>query len=265
MADGSSAGADQAAKRNWELGRRLFTLSSILLFGVILGWVLFVQRYSASQAMDAAEVGIILGPLVAAAAAIERTLETIFDLVESRASKVVAFLAKTEAWVDQAESQVKSARGSLIGRAAELNVELGQTASDKLAEKEKQVVAALEAVQQRVDRAEKLLASVTVASPEYRQAKRLASLYISLALGLIIASVGSVQMLHLIGVLHEGPPWLTALDVLITGIVMATGSGPVHSLINILQQGKEALESASSFLKDRKRQSPDGGPSAPGK
>ncbi len=59
-------------------------------------------------------------------------------------------------------------------------------------------------------------------------------------------------MLHLIGILRGSSPALAALDVLITGVVMATGSGPVHSIINLLQQGKEALQSASEFLNARR-------------
>ncbi|MEK7784132.1 MAG: hypothetical protein AAB658_01745, partial [Chloroflexota bacterium] len=123
---------------------------------------------------------------------------------------------------------------------------------NKIQEHEQRLKATLKVVEDRVERAESLLAGVTTKSPTYRQAKRLASLYISVLLGLLIASVGSVQMLHLLGIFKGQTA--VAFDVLVTGVVMATGSGPVHSVINILQQGKEALESASGFLQARQSQ-----------
>jgi hypothetical protein len=57
--------------------------------------------------------------------------------------------------------------------------------------------------------------------------------------------------------LKPDPAWLANLDVVLTGIIIATGTGPVHSVINILQKGKEALESTSSFLEARKERSPE--------
>jgi hypothetical protein len=40
-------------------------------------------------------------------------------------------------------------------------------------------------------------------------------------------------------------------DILITGLIIGTGSSPVHSLIGILQQGKDALDSLGGFLDSR--------------
>ena len=256
MSNETPAVAQLAApvNRNWTTQRRVLTFLGFLLVGLILAWVLVVQRYTPSQAIQAQEVAVVLAPVVVAAAAIERTLETVFDLIETRAQKVVAFLARTEAWVEAAEREAVNARTKLIQQTAALNEELAQAVAAQAGEKEKQVQAVLTVLQHRVDRAEKLLSGVTVESPDYRQAKRLASLYLSLLLGLLIASLGSVQMLHLIGILHGSSPALAALDVLITGVVMATGSGPVHSIINLLQQGKEALQSASEFLNARRTQ-----------
>jgi hypothetical protein len=58
--------------------------------------------------------------------------------------------------------------------------------------------------------------------------------------------------MHLLGILKPDHPWLANVDVMLTGIVIATGSGPVHSAINILQQGQEALASTCRFLETRK-------------
>jgi hypothetical protein len=37
-------------------------------------------------------------------------------------------------------------------------------------------------------------------------------------------------------------------DVFITGLVIGSGSYPVHSLVGILQQGKDALDSAKGYF-----------------
>jgi hypothetical protein len=41
------------------------------------------------------------------------------------------------------------------------------------------------------------------------------------------------------------------MDVLITGLVIGSGSYPVHSLVGILQQGKDALDGLGNFLNNR--------------
>ena len=41
------------------------------------------------------------------------------------------------------------------------------------------------------------------------------------------------------------------IDVLITGLVIGSGSYPVHSLVGILQQGKDALDGLGNFLNNR--------------
>jgi hypothetical protein len=103
-----------------------------------------------------------------------------------------------------------------------------------------------------VKHAEELLANVTTQAPVYRQAKRMMTLYLSFLLGLLVASFGNLQVLHLLGILKPDHAWLANVDVLLTGIIIATGSGPVHSAINILQQGQEALASTSHYLETRK-------------
>lgn len=232
--------------------RRALTLGSGIILLLVAGWILVVAKYDPAQASAAGDVALVLAPVVAAAAAIERILETIFDLLETRASKVVAFLAQAESWIDYAESEATSAREKLIDVATKLNSGSIPLEPGKLQEHEQLVKGTLKVFEDRLERAESFLEGITVRSPTYRQAKRLASLYISVLLGLLIASIGSVQMLHLLGIFKGETA--VAFDVLVTGVVMATGSGPVHSVINILQQGKEALESASGFLQARQSQ-----------
>jgi hypothetical protein len=210
------------------------------MIGVML-WSLW-QSYSPITPSETIDVAIILAPLLAA---VERLLEVIFDFIETQAVvQIVALMAKTEKWISNAEAMVKQARDKLV----EINLSLGQT---------EKAAGQLQAVEAQVKRAEALLADVTTQSPVYRQAKRLMALYFSFLLGLLVASFGNLQVLHLLGILKPEPAWLANVDVLLTGIVIATGSGPVHSVINILQQGQEALASTSRFLETRKDRSPE--------
>ena len=63
-------------------------------------------------------------------------------------------------------------------------------------------------------------------------------------LGVIIAAVGQLQMFAMLGI-GVVP---AHIDVLITGLVIGSGSYPVHSLVGILQQGKGAVDSAKGYL-----------------
>src|SRR5687767_15405518 len=56
-------------------------------------------------------------------------------------------------------------------------------------------------------------------------------------LGVIIAALAQLQMFALLGV--STVP--ARFDVLITGLIIGSGSYPVHSLVGILQQGKDTL------------------------
>lgn len=228
--------------RNWAGWRMLLT---VIALGIIIGimiWSLW-RDYAPVTASDAINVPLILAPLLAAAAAVERLLEVIFDFIETQAVRqIVALMAKTEKWINDAEDMAKKARDELV----EFSLHLRPLESTD---------GQLQAIEDQVKRAETLLANVTTQSPVYKQAKRMMTLYLSFLFGLLAAAFGNLQMLHLLGILKPDPTWLANIDVLLTGIVIATGSGPVHSAINILQQGKEALESTSHFLETRKERS----------
>jgi hypothetical protein len=224
---------------DWAARRILITVIALgTMIGLIV-WSLW-QDYAPVTPSETTDVAIILAPLLAAAAAVERLLEVIFDFIETQAVvQVVALMAKTEKWISKAETMANQARDELV----ELNLKLNPT---------EKASGQLKALEVQVKHAEALLADVTTESPVYRQAKRMMTLYLSFLLGLLVASFGNLQVMHLLGILKPDHPWLANVDVMLTGIVIATGSGPVHSAINILQQGQEALASTSRFLETRK-------------
>ncbi len=84
-------------------------------------------------------------------------------------------------------------------------------------------------------------------SPDYRSAKGAVTIILGLMLGVIVAAVGQIQMFALLGI--SVVP--ARFDVLITGLVIGSGSYPAHSLVGILQQGKDALDGLGNFLNNR--------------
>jgi hypothetical protein len=238
-ADTKKLKASVPKEKNLNRWRALLTIILVFIMGLVVVWAA-IQSYSPGVAIEAKDIAIILAPLLAAATAIERFLETIFDLIETQlVRQIVVLMAQTENLIDKVEEGVKEARSKL----AALNL---ASLSDTKVETQ------LKGIEDQVKRAESLLGDITTQSPTYKQAKRLATIYLSILCGLGIASFGNLQMLHMLGIIKSTPIWLANFDVVLTGVVLATGSGPIHSLINILQQGKEALESASNFLEARK-------------
>jgi hypothetical protein len=101
----------------------------------------------------------------------------------------------------------------------------------------------MKAAQERLAAAEGKLGSLTD-SAGYRSAKAAASIVLGLMFGIVVATLGQLQMFALLGI--DLVP--AHIDVLITGLVIGSGSYPVHSLVGILQQGKNALDSVSTAL-----------------
>ena len=101
----------------------------------------------------------------------------------------------------------------------------------------------LDLAEKRLSDAESNLANAT-ASDGYRNAKAAASIVLGLVIGVIVSTLGQLQMFAMLGI-GSVPE---RFDVFITGLVIGTGSYPVHSLVGILQQTKETLDGAKGYL-----------------
>ena len=266
-----------------------FGLLSALVALVTLGVIYWVATQNITQAevkplAVGANLTLILAPVLAASAGVERFLETIFTIVEGNARTLVAYLGRGMRWLQNAESEVENARQWLTNVSAEYNRQLkelpfsgaalvvsvgtpettnpptgtpGQPATASLdpqqifALADNRLKSARELMglaEKRLQLAEDQLSDAT-ASDSYRNAKRAACIYLGLLLGLIVATASSLQMFALMGV-KVGDP---RIDVIVTGLVIGSGSAPVHSLINILQSAKETLDSAQGWLDAAKK------------
>jgi len=97
--------------------------------------------------------------------------------------------------------------------------------------------------QARLADAESNLSDIT-SSDGYISAKAAASIIVGLMLGVIIAAIGQLQMFAMLGI--DAVP--AKFDVFVTGLVIGSGSYPVHSLVGILQQTKGTLDSVKGYF-----------------
>jgi hypothetical protein len=262
--------------------RRLWFAGVGAIVGIwvfLLVWVLFLAQIedAVARPLEAgADLAMVLAPVMAAALGVERLLETLFNMIEGAWRTLVAYLGYGMRWLKSAQTEVAEARqwvqsmGTVYNSTLavynekmktmldEMNVSSGvaslpdqlnaavKVLRQEAEEKADSAKVLLEEAQRRLKEAENQLSSVTN-SPDYRSAKGAATIVLGLMMGVIVASVGQIQAFALLGI--AAVP--ARIDVLITGLVIGSGSYPVHSLVGILQQGKDALDGLGNFLDSR--------------
>jgi hypothetical protein len=287
-----------------------------------------IKEAAANTLQAGVDLTLVLAPVIAAAAGVERLLETVFNTLEGTWRTIVAYLGYGMRWLKSAETELAEARNWLqnmgaiyngtlatnnqqiavifnqhkqnmieelrkaaaaetdpqvkkflrdaIAQMDKLPAEMLATMTDLLVTpvglslpqglvttidglrkdvlagvkklrdeadaKTKMVQAMLKDAQVHLKAAEDKLAGAT-SSDDYRSAKAAATIVLGLMLGVVVAAVGQIQMFALLGI--GAVP--AKFDVLITGLVIGSGSYPVHSLVGILQQGKDALDSLAGY------------------
>jgi hypothetical protein len=264
--------------------RRLWFAALGVIVGIwvfLIVWVLFladIQDGVARPLEAGADLAVVLAPVLAAALGVERVLETLFNMIEGAWRTLVAYLGYGMRWLKSAQTEVAEARQwvqsmgqvyngtlavynqkmtamlsamNLSSDVADLPEQLNAAVTQLRAEAEEKAEAAkalLEDAQRRLKEAENKLASVTN-SPDYRSAKGATTIVLGLMLGVIVAAIGQIQAFALLGI--GAVP--ARIDVLITGLIIGSGSYPVHSLVGILQQSKDALDGLGNFLNGRSK------------
>jgi hypothetical protein len=253
---------------------------NVVIVALVLYWII-VQPVSEAKVQAwplGTQLAVMLAPVLAATAGIERFLETLFGIIEGNWRTLVAYLGRGLRWLHNAETEVENARqwlsdasaiyakhlsslsfGQLEADAKATNttatappsgtaqmVALDQKIASLADERLNAAKAVMEKAEQRLKAAEDQLNEVT-SSDNYRNTKRALAIYIGLLLGLAVATVSSLRMFAMMGITLPSPVG-QKLDVIFTGLVIGGGSAPVHSLINILQSAKETLDSAQGWL-----------------
>ena len=182
-------------------------------------------RIAARLPETVGELASVLAPLLAVAVAIERLLETVFSWYEQSVKSVADVMGKAEDSLDWIEQELVAAYDAAAQAAASAGVNA-----------KPEDLKALDLAEQRLAKAEDRLLN-WVKAPEYVTWKKSISIWVGLLVGLEVTVLGDLGMLHTIGL-----PAPRLLDMLITGLVIGAGPGPMHSLIGMLQGGKDALE-----------------------
>lgn len=233
----------------------LVALTGALAVALIV-WVFFlapIDKATIAKLEAGANLTVVLAPVLAAAAGVERMLETVFNIIEGSWKSMVAYLGNGLRWLNSAEVEVDAARQWLADVSTRYNaemrslqlkpdvsaVELSQDVQAKITAAKTMMALA----EKRLTDAEKNLAGAT-SSDNYRSAKSAVSIVLGLMVGLIVATIGQLQLFAMLGI--SVVP--ARVDVLITGLIIGTGSYPMHSLVGILQQGKNSLDSLQSYL-----------------
>ena len=262
--EGNNAGGGQGDIPTWDETHQFFRMQRwfrilvMLVIGLWIGLIAWVLLYApitdaTAKALEAsANLTVVLAPVLAAAAAVERTLETIFNVLEGSWRTMVAYLGRGLRWLKSAEVEVKQARQFLADVADRYNVEMQNIEIGSVSVSELTIAAQaridavnkmMSVAQQRLKAAEENLGNAT-SSKNYTNAKAAVSIVLGLMLGVIISALAQLQMFALLGV--STVP--ARFDVLITGLVIGSGSYPVHSLVGILQQGKDTLDSVKGYF-----------------
>jgi hypothetical protein len=249
----------ETIRKQWGVTRRWFVFLVALV--VLLTVALFVWVFIIAPIEDAAvatlgaaaSLTIVLAPVLAAAAGVERTLETMFNIIESSWKSLVAYLGRGLRWLNAAELEVDASRQWLAEVSARYSEELlsleikeGMSAGDLSRQMQDKISAAktmMDLAEKRLTDAESTLANATT-SDGYKSAKAAASIVLGLILGVIVSTLGQLQIFAMLGI--GGVP--ARVDVFITGLVIGSGSYPVHSLVGILQQTKDTLDGAKGYL-----------------
>jgi hypothetical protein len=214
-----------------------------------------------------ADLLVVLAPVVAAATGVERLLESVFNTLENVWRTGVAYLGYGMRWLKHAETEVADARAWMQNIAtvytnleakysSEMNQLMQQASMEQIAtqlenlrnkadQETANVQKMLAAAETRVAETENKLNQASD-SPDYRNAKAAASVVLGLMLGVIVATLGQIKMFALLGIAMPA-----RIDVFATGIVIGSGSYPVHSLVGMLQQGRDALDGLGNFLNNR--------------
>src|SRR5262245_21929040 len=102
---------------------RFLVTIMIILWLVLIGWVVTspIQDAEALPLAVGANLTIVLAPVLAAAAAVERTLESVFNVMEGSWRTMVAYLGRGLRWLKNAEIEVQQARQFLDDAADKYN------------------------------------------------------------------------------------------------------------------------------------------------
>ena len=229
----------------------------VVAWGVLIGWVLLGPVAPAANTQPLQQVVV---PLLLATVVVERLLEATFNIVEGQWRAVVAYFGRGFRWLKSAEAEVQQARQALaaaakvyasldyrphrlVSQVERIDRSLSTDSPDDAAHQLNAAKTVVTLAEQRLAEAERRLDSATT-SAGYRRAKATASIVWGMTLGVIAAELTALHMFGWLGLAGIS----SRLDACITGLVIGAAAYPIHSLVGLLQQLKDLLDSARRAL-----------------
>lgn len=206
--------------------RTILVLIALLFAALVVYQLIFPPPSGAPADATAA-----LGTFVAIAAAIERFWESVFALYESFAlavGRLFGVSSKTLGWMNTELARAQQAMEDLFKE---------DSTKPEYQEKLLQAENRLKDAQARIEEALKL--------PEYTSAKKAVTLFGSLALGVAVAVAGKLQFLAAAGF----PINFVPFDILVTGLLIGLGPGPLHDLIGLIKELKNAVAGVADLTR----------------
>lgn len=211
------------------------------------------QGGSTPPAQDTAtmNVWVALTPILAAATAVERTLEAVFNFIETTGLRVIGRLAMGVDWLEWAVLEVNGANNAIRTASAELRrmvaeerqMTPGSEAASALGERKAALLRDLDAAEGWLRDSEKRLQDA-VKSTSYVRLKQVLSLTLGVIIGTVFTLLARLDILLMLGLNNPYP----ALGYILTGFIVGTGTGPVHSLIGLLEQSMNTLYQVRGWL-----------------
>jgi len=225
-----------------------------LLFFALLWAGLFAISAYAQQGAPATPAGapakvdlaILFAPMLAASTGIERTMEMFWNWFEALFTNFIAFVAMGWEWTRWVREEIELTNKAVSDLALQLAQLRRAAPTPARAAQESELLAALRNAEEQLKSAQDHLRTV-LKSDRYRSIKQALSVLAGIVLGVLVSAAANLKMFALLGITTVP----AGVDVVVTGVIIGTGSGPVHSLVGILQQGKETIEQASSVLRGR--------------
>jgi hypothetical protein len=103
----------------------------------------------------------------------------------------------------------------------------------------------IDAAQTKLKDAQQQLSSA-LTSPRYKSRKQSLSVAIGLVLGVITSFTTGMNIFSLLNIPDTGN-----FGIVVTGLDIGAGTGPVHSLLGILQQTRDALDQVANLFSAR--------------
>ena len=209
----------------WTPGARNL-LFLLVIVGLVGGLALLLIQIGAIRGDAVAgngDLSQVLAPFVAIAVAIERFWEIVFDTVERFALTVSGLVGSARSGVKWMRDELGSAETAVEDAVAALAVVKDPAEQCRL-------YAVLETAEGRLQAAKDRIAD-TIKSPEYVAVKRAITLLGSFVMGLAISSGARLALLNTAGIRLP-----LAADVLLTGLLIGAGPGPLHTFIGTLQE-----------------------------